>query len=93
MLIVLVGLLFLCQLPRGLGHYYDPGQMAELRAVEEMDSRCREAGISAEQAREVLQQASDQVSGSSDQVSRWEFLRGSDRPVPRTPEEVRRCLQ
>lgn len=86
-------LLFLIQLPRGLGHYYDPRQIEDLRAVEEMDHRCREAGISAHQAREILRRPGDQVSGSSDQVSRWEFLRGSDRPVPRTLEEVRRCLQ
>lgn len=93
LLIGLMTLLFLGQLPRGVQFYDNTQQLADLREVEMMDRRCREGGISAEQARAVLRQPDDEVCHSSPKVSRWDFLWGSDQPVSRTDEEVRRYLQ
>jgi hypothetical protein len=84
-----LGILFLAQLPWCM-FLEAPGQMADLRRIEEMDARCREYHIDAATARAVLPYWV--VSCSSDLVNGWEFLRGSDEPRPMNREEVERLL-
>jgi hypothetical protein len=66
-----------------------PEQQAALRRIEEVDARCREHRIAAEAAREALPPF---VLPQSGDFNGWRWLRGSDDPVPRPPEEVRRVL-
>jgi hypothetical protein len=88
---LLIGTLFLSQLPRGLALAPpDPQQMADLRSIEEMDARCRAYHIGAATARSVLPR--ELISGNT-RINRWEFLRGSDEPRPITADEARRCLR
>jgi hypothetical protein len=90
---LLAALSFACQLPRGLRFPYSSAheaQMPELHRVDEMDARCRQLRIAGPTAREALGWL-DLPDGDPN-VNGWDFLRGSDDPLPLTGYEVRRLL-
>lgn len=88
----LIALCFLVQLPRAVGGRFEPNdkQAARLRQIEDMDARCREHHIAAEDARRTLPR--QEMKESASRVNCWELLWGSAEPRPRPPEEVRRLL-
>lgn len=94
----LVCLMFLLQFPAGLmGHLHtdrDPApQMAALRLVEAMDSRCQELGVSAEAARAALPTMVIPYSGDpTPRINGWDLLWGSAQPLDRTVAATRRLL-
>jgi hypothetical protein len=67
-----------------------PQQQAVLRRVREVDGRCRQYGIGADAAREVLPPLEMPGHGAA---PAWIWLRGSEAPVARPPDEVRRLLE
>jgi len=96
---VLIGVCLLIQLPRGLicgaATGWHPlaeqhAQLDALRRIEEVDALCREHRISATAARQVLGHLD--IPLSLDVINGWEFLRGSDDPLPLPPEEVKRLF-
>jgi hypothetical protein len=92
LLTVLIGVLLFVNLPRGIVGRFPilPEQAAALRHVEEVDARCREYHISAEDALKALPWLN--IPGD-DRENGWLFLRGSDDPRQVTPEEIRRLLE
>jgi hypothetical protein len=89
-------LLFVTQVPRAKGLYYNPQQYADLERVEDVDVFCRKHGIAAATAREALPEF--KISGMSGEVdgrppSGWDMLRGSSDPQPMTVEEARDLLK
>ena len=102
-LLLLTAILFMLQFPIGLiGHIRtDPdaeAQMAVLRHIEEVDTRCREFHISAETARQALPvleipYSTTPGAGYPPRINGWQWLRGSDEPLPHEDlDEVRRLL-
>jgi hypothetical protein len=93
-LYLLTALLLVSQLPRGIGFVYNSGgwesQIAALRRVERMDARCREHRIAAETAHMALGRLDLPYDDRTGQG--WQFLRGSDDPLPWTVEDARRLL-
>ncbi len=89
---VLTAVCWLFQLPHGSfgGHPGNPRLAGTLLEVEEMDSRCRQYRVSAEAARAALSRK--EIPGGATSVSAWEFLRGSDDPLPLDEPEIRRVL-
>ncbi len=90
---LMIALGCLLQLPRGLFTYFGPDsqQQALLQLIEQTEERCRRYHIDGEAARQALPKLSLE-SWASD-VNGWSFLRGSDRPQPHRPEEIRQLLQ
>jgi hypothetical protein len=64
-------------------------QQAALEQVDAMDQRCRSHRIAAETARRVLQPLEISY---SDKFNGWNWLRGSDDPLPWTDDDVRRMI-
>jgi hypothetical protein len=96
----LIGICFLVSLPRGLlfssptdCHQFDQvrEQQAVLRRIEEIEARCRQNHISANDARQALGRLD--IPLSYDVIDGWDFLVGSDDPWPLPPEEVERLLE
>jgi hypothetical protein len=97
----LIGICFVINLPRGLlaGSPTEWDQFAKVRAqiavlrrIEEVDNRCRLYHISGDAAREVLGKL-DVPCSEDVGIDGWDFLRGSDDPRPRPPDEVKRLLE
>jgi hypothetical protein len=88
----LIAVCFGMQLPRGVVGRFRPDTQQEelLRAIEEVDARCREYHIGADDARGALPPLD--LSGWWSKVNGWTFLWGSPDPRPQPPEEVRRLL-
>ena len=95
----LIGVCFLVQLPRGLICSSPTGwhqfaevreQQAVLRRIEEVDARCRKWHIGAEAARQTLGRLDVPLSMGT--IDGWEFLIGSDDPLPLPPEVIRLWL-
>lgn len=82
----LLEVLFLAQLPRGLFHVPVPEQLQHFRRIEDIDARCRQHRIAADAARQVLPPLRIPVSGTK--LNGWEFLRGSDDPLPLEPTTI-----
>jgi hypothetical protein len=75
-------------------HWHNPlfdEQQRVLKRIEAVDARCREYQIDAAAARAVLPWL--EIPGCDRRTNGWNFLRGSDNPWPRSPEEVRRLLE
>jgi hypothetical protein len=100
LIVTLVGL----QLPLSwVGHmrtaYDQAKQMAVLRHIEEVDARCRAHHISAEDARRALgflevPYTTTPGTDRPPRISGWDWLNGSDDPLPHEDlEEVRRLLE
>ena len=71
--------------------FYDPKQRQQLQLIDTMDRRCREHGISREQALQVLPLFA--VAGSTQGVDNcWKLIRGSDNPRPLSDAEATRLL-
>src|SRR5205823_6008458 len=64
-------------------------QQAVLQRIAEMDRRCHEHDMSAEEARAVLEPVTVPWSGG---LNAWDWLRGSNHPKPHSRDEVRRLL-
>src|SRR2546430_9614264 len=62
---------------------------AALRYIEDIDARCRACRISASQALEVLSPPPFEVPYCGGRENGWDFLRGSDHPLPHSAEEIR----
>jgi hypothetical protein len=106
-LAALIMLFFVIQAPRGItSAYYAwpedwslpsipyPYQQDWLRYVEKIDACCRKQRISAEAARRVLPPLLE-IEGSGAEINGfngWDFLWGSDEPVERSDEEVKKLL-
>jgi hypothetical protein len=92
-LLILLGACLVVQLPRAItcGPDWLPGQRVALEKVERVDAACRQHRISAELAAKALPRLA--IPGAGDEGTGWELLRGSDDPVPMTPEEARRLLE
>jgi hypothetical protein len=88
----LIALCFCVQLPRAVvGRFApDPRQEELLRRVEEVDARCREHHIGADDARRALPPLD--LSSWASNVNGWTFLWGSPDPQPYPPEVIRRVL-
>jgi len=86
----LLEVLFAWQLARVAWHIPVPEQLQHFRRIEDMDARCRQHRIAAAAARQVLPPLRMPVSGT--QVNGWEFLRGSDQPLPLEPPTVQQLL-
>jgi hypothetical protein len=88
----LIAVCFGMQLPRGvLGRFRPDAQQEELlRRIEEVDARCREHHIGADDARQALPPLD--LSAWVSKVNGWTFLWGSPEPRPRPAAEVRRLL-
>jgi hypothetical protein len=88
----LLEVLFAWQLARVTWHIPVPEQLQHFRRIEDMDARCRQHRIAAAAARQVLPPLQMPVSGTlpdgRPRVSGWEFLRGSDDPLPLEPTKV-----
>jgi hypothetical protein len=106
--VVLIGGLFVVQLPRAVfGPYAFRGdntrQMAVLRKIDAVDAACREHHVGREAAIEALTYPEGLGEGkpatpleiplNATPVNGWEFLRGSPDPRPVLPEEIRRLLE
>jgi hypothetical protein len=99
LVVILVGLQFPVS---WIGHQrtdYDAAeQMAVLRHIEEVDARCQTNRISAEAAREalgVLEIPFSTTPGSDypPRINGWQWLKGSDDPLPYDNlDEVRKLL-
>ncbi len=96
----LIGICFFVQLPRGLvcSSPTTKRQFAEvreqqaiLRRIEEVDARCREYHIGADAARQTLGKLDVPLSWGT--IDGWEFLIGSDDPMPLPPEEIKDLLE
>lgn len=99
LLTILVGLQFPVS---WIGHvrtdYDAEEQMAVLRQIEEVDARCQANRISAETARQALgfleiPYSTTPGAGYPPRINGWQWLRGSDNPLPHEDlEEVRKLL-
>jgi hypothetical protein len=91
---LLLALLVLVNLPRAIlphvGRHYQE-QQEVLREIEAVDSRCREHRIGAATARAAL--CWKVVPDGSTKENGWDFLRGSDNPLPWSVEAARKALQ
>lgn len=89
--------LFMLQLPRGLGYYDLPQQTRDWQRIERVDARCRQHRIAAATARQALPPLTiagcSQLSDGSPRINGWEFLHGSDDPLPHDPVDVWQLLQ
>jgi hypothetical protein len=97
-LVVLVGVLFFLQAPRGvLGAWYwtrgYASQQRVLREIDAMDARCRRLHVGRDTALEALPFLEVPGSGEPPRENGWLLLRGSSDPRPLTAEEARRLLQ
>ena len=91
-IVALIGASLAAHVPRSSqAHFYIPEQIQMLRRVERVDAACRNAGISAETARQALGMLQFPLSYDGDNA--WEFLRGSRTPVDMSVDEARARLQ
>jgi hypothetical protein len=89
----LIGILFVIHLPRGIiaaRYWHEPGQMAVLRQIDEMDARCRRYHIDRDTARAALDWL--EVPGCYHRENGWELLRGSSDPYPVSVAAARQML-
>jgi hypothetical protein len=91
---LILALLVLVSLPRAilphLGRHYQE-QHEVLQEIEAVDSRCRELRLDAATARAAL--GWKEVPEGSTKENGWDFLRGSDNPLPWSVEAARKALQ
>ncbi len=76
--------------PARLCGAYHLQQQEEFRRIEEMEERCRRYRISADTARAALGR---EPLSTQEANSAWDYLRGSDDPLPLTEEEARALLR
>jgi hypothetical protein len=88
----LIAGLLLIHLPRSIlgTSLYEPAQLAVLRQIDDVDAVCREHGVPAELAGQVLPPLHVPLAPSF--INGWQLLRGSARPSVFSAEEARRVV-